>query len=793
MGDPFARFGGLIVRLRWAVLIIWLVLLATFGVLFAPKAAKALKGGGYSDPNSQSAKAAMALDQQFGASDARTVAVVFRSTSQTAEDPSFKAAVTGAADRLAHVGHVRSVASFYSSGNPLLLSDDHHLTLVNVTLDGDDSTMQATVPALRDAVKGVPLEHYVTGVPALNKDIEVTSDQDLQRAELFTIPIVVILLVLVFRTIVAAAMPLVVGAASVVVAVTVLYGIALQTDLSIFALNVASMIGLGLGIDFSLIMVTRFREQLAAGLRPADAAVVTVMTAGRSITYSGVTVLLGMFVLTALFNLTVVRSISLAVMVVAATALLAGLTLLPAVLAIIGHRVEWLRVIPRAKPPQPGQVGFWYRFSHAVMRHPAVWLAASLIILVVIASPARELKLVGITPKGLPGGAESVKGANAINGAFGGDRLAPMEVVIRTDQNGVWKPEFLSALQALSDRAAADPRNQQVISLTTIAQAAGLPPAQIQSLTPERVRATPGGSQFAPLVVNLNGDNSTALVTIFSKYDQLDNRHEDFVLDLRHKIIPSIRQLGVYNVLVGGNVASSIDFRNALYQRFPYLVLGVMVVTFIMLMMFFQSVFLPLKAILLNLVSIVATYGVLVALFQYAWGEKVLGFTPVHKLGEFTPAIVFAILFGLSTDYEVFMLSRVKEYYHKLGNNEEAVAAGLEQTAGMITAAGLILIGTFGSFGVSRTLVIKEIGIGLAIGVLIDSTIVRVIMVPATMRLMGHWNWWMPSWLKRIVPEIREAPLPAFAAAAPAPVLGSQPSSAGSYAATAAPTLGTWR
>jgi hypothetical protein len=209
---------------------------------------------------------------------------------------------------------------------------------------------------------------------------------------------------------------------------------------------------------------------------------------------------------------------------------------------------------------------------------------------------------------------------------------------------------------------------------------------------------------------------------------------------------------------VGGDGAIFVDFRDATSRRLPFLVAGVTLVTFIMLMMFFQSVFLPLKAILMNFASILATYGVLVGIFQYGWGDRFLGFSNLGGLGMFAPATLFAILFGLSTDYEVFMLSRVKEYFHATKNNEEAVALGLQNTAGVITAAGLILVGTFGSFATADVVAVKEIGIGLAVGVLIDSTIVRIIMVPATMRLLGNANWWMPAWLRRIVPELKEGP-----------------------------------
>jgi RND superfamily putative drug exporter len=764
--DPFGRFGAAMVRWRWVVLAVWLVALVVVGGFLAPKAPKAVKGGGFIDPDSESAKAAAILDSQFNASTFTSAVVVFHSSASAVDDPAFKDQVTRASDSLARVKGVRSVQSFYSTGNPLLVSADRHTTFALVPLEGNEGDIQELVPDLRTSVKDISLEHYVTGTPAVNNDLQVVSEEDLQRSEKFTVPIVLILLLLVFRTVVAALLPLLIGVCSIVLALGGMYLVTTQTEVSVFALNVTTMIGLGLGIDFSLVMANRFRDELRKGRSPSDAVAITMATAGRSITYSALTVLLAMFVLTLLFNLLVVRSISLGVMMVAFTALLAGTTLLPAVLGVLGHRLEWLRVVPRGliKPRQADDEGVWYRLSHLIMRRPWVWLGVSLGVLVILALPVRDLTLYGATPDIMPADTESTHGVRVMNEAFGQSRLTPIQVVITAPaQNGVWRPEFLSALKRVSDTAESDPRNQQVFSLATLANTAGVPPDRFTSLTADAIKGVPGAADVLPQFVNSSKGNDTAVITIFSKYDRFSKEQQAFIGHLRDNILPAIRQSGaVANTYVGGDGAIFVDFRDATSRRLPYLVTGVTLVTFIMLMMFFQSVFLPLKAILMNFASILATYGVLTLIFQYGWGDRFLGFSNLGGLGMFAPATLFAILFGLSTDYEVFMLSRVKEYFHATHNNEEAVARGLQNTAGVITAAGLILVGTFGSFATADVVAVKEIGIGLAVGVLLDSTIVRVIMVPATMRLMGNANWWMPAWLKRIVPELKEGPSSEF-------------------------------
>ncbi len=1045
MTDPFARLGATMVRWRRVVVAVWVVALIITGGLFAPRAASALKAGGIIAPDSESDIATRLLDEEFNASTFNNVAVVFRSSSMSVDDEGYKTEVGRAVEKLRAVEQVTSVISYIEVPDPRLIGSDRRSTVAVVTMDGDEGEVQELVPELREQLADLSIEHFVTGTPAINHDFVVTSEEDLARAELITLPIVIILLLLVFRTLVASAIPLILGATSVVLALSVLFIVGSQTDISIFAVNVATMIGLGIGVDFALIVVNRFREELAAGREVHDAVIVTMSTSGRSITYSGVTVLLGMLVLTLIVNLFVVSSMSLGVMLVAIASMLSGLTLLPALLAMIGHRIEWLRVIPRRKTPLAESEGFWYRMSHAIMRRPWRWLVASLIVLLLVAYPARSLAMIGSDPGVLPAEKESVEGVRILDENFGENRLTPIQIVMKADQeNGIWTPAFLNSIKELTNVLATDPRTQEVTSLSTMlwnvpafeypninkgyfrvapvsddptdpfalpnvpgvtletiisaevdslphppafagtgrftiapgqgVQGASAPavdlirvesgalsvqahgeatlirgvnggvgaaseaapietrfglnpgdqlvvpvnvpislrnegaqPASMLVVTVFVIRTStdgqagwtvgqpsadrfagierqvlsggvvvdlprgrakiqmdravaapgaffmrhthtgpetfyvesgeftvftsdqmtflgangeiedglpydvpfplgPGGkvlvqgrgihrginnsnadvvlystriydANFPPVVpigaaqeasqyVNIGGSNDTAVITVISNFGQYEDQHQALIADLRENIVPEILNNGDgFEIFVGGSAASFIDFRDALYGRFPWLVLAVLAMTFLILMMFFQSVFLPLKAIFMNLVSILATYGVLVMIFQYGWGSAIFGFDSLGAISVVTPAILFVILIGLSTDYEVFMLSRVREYYHQTGNNEESVASGLQHTGGVITAAGLLLIGVFGSFAAAGIITIKEIGIGLAVGILIDTTIVRVIMVPSTMRLMGAWNWWMPSWLKRIVPELREgAPGPIEAA-----------------------------
>ena len=466
MTDPFARFGAFIYRNRWRVLLAWLVVLVVCGA-FAPKASDVLRAGGIEAPGSDSAVGSVILADEFKVSALNNAAVVFRSDSLTVDDPAFRAEVDRAAKRVAAADGVTGVVTYFGTRLETLVSKDRRTTIMFASLKGDEGEAQTHVKGVRKALDDVKLEHYVTGSAAVNHDFQKISEEDLRRAEVLTFALVLILLLVTFRTIVSATMPLILGAVAVVTATAAIYAIGSQTDTSIFALNVASMIGLGLAIDFSLIVVSRFREELATSGDARVASVITMATAGRSIVYSGTIVFLGMLVLTVLVDQTVIRSISLGVMVVAATALIAGVTLLPAVLGVLAHRVERLRVIPKGKP-KPESEGFWYRFSHAIMRRPWAWLAVSGAIILVLAWPARGLKMFGATPKGLPSRAESVKGSDILNAEFGENLLSPIQIVLKTpEEGGVFAPKFLTGLDKLTNTLAADPRATQVTSLAT--------------------------------------------------------------------------------------------------------------------------------------------------------------------------------------------------------------------------------------------------------------------------------------------------------------------------------------
>lgn len=769
--DPFESFGLLIHRVRYGVVPAWILITLAMAGLFAPKVGEVLKGGGFSTPDSSSQRADAALGKYFHSAAGSTAIVVFRSSTDTVDSDTYKSQVTSAESDIKQMSPIHSVVSYYDSHDISIVSSDKHTTYMIVSIDGDDNTVTQTVPKLRDKLKSVALDHYVSGGSAAAYDGAQSAQADVESAEKLTFPVVIVLLILSFGTLGSALLPLLLGLFTVILTVSLVGAIGMKIDTAIFALNVGSMLGLGLAIDYSLIVITRFREEYALWKDSRRALGITLATSGRSITYSGLTVILAMLVMTiALWPMMLIRTMSMSVMLCAIVAVLLAMTLLPAVLSMLGHRVEWVRIVPRPKARKIGETGIWYAFSQLVMRQPAVWLVGALLVLVLLAAPVSQLTVAG---PAIPGTTEAAKGDKVLNAAFGGNKLTPIQIVIETSKDGVWTPSFLEGVRQLTSDLKADDRVGEVDSLASAFST--LPPDQFDSLTPARLGpAAPAAAAY----VNTNGDNNVMTLNVVTKYDSHDARTEALVKAIRSDILPKESAFKSNTIYVGGEAATIYDYKAALLARFPYGVAVVMLIIFVMLAMFFQSIFLPVKAVVLNLLSISATFGVLVLVFQHGFAAPLIKLDPLGYITIISPVLLYVILFALSTDYEVFMLSRVKEYYYSHGDNKEAVAVGLQHTAGVITAAALILLGTFGSFSFGGNVVVKELGVGLAVGVLIDSTLVRIILVPASMALMGSWNWYMPGWLKRFVPELSEGTSMALAGqaeAAAAPVMAAAP------------------
>ncbi len=736
----FAALGRVAVRRPWRVVAAWAALLA-LSVPFAPRVGDALQAGGFILDDLESARAHQVLERELGLPPSAFV-LVYRSETLRAGSPEFEAAVAAATADVATAPHVTGVQSHLFA--PRQVSADGRTAYDVVLLDLPPDRSPDALPFVEARLRDVDgLDVLIGGGPAFYGDVQAVSESDLRRSELISLPLAALALLLVFGSVVAAGIPLVVGGGAVVVALAALFVVASVTPMSIFVLNLATLLGLGLGVDYSLLMTTRFREELAerGGGRDAvgDAVVATVESAGRAVFYSGLTVLLGLTGLV-LFEFMVLRSVGIAGAIVVGLAVLAALTLLPAVLAIVGTRIDALPV-RRQGNPRAGD-GHWARLARWVMDRPVAVLVPTLGLLLLLGGPFLHVRFNAPDASILPPSVPSRQAYDLLAREFGEGEFAPIVLAVRTEGPPT-DPQNLAALFDYSRRLATDPRISRIRSLVDVDPRLGLENYQL-------LYGSPGGprDRFLQEVLRATTRDDLTTFTVFTPYGPNRDEGRALVRDLRDPsgaLAPPERA----TVLVGGGAADVVDVVDRIRADFPRTAAFILVSTWIVLFLLLRSVVLPVKAIAMNTLSIVASFGALVWIFQDGNLSAPLGFAPLGYVETTQPVILFCVLFGLSMDYEVFLLTRMKEVWDRTGNNREAVASGLERSGRIVTSAALIVVVVAGSFAFADIVLVKAIGLGVAIAVALDATIVRALLVPATMRLLGRWNWWAPRSLRR--------------------------------------------
>ncbi len=744
--SAFSRLGRFAVRRRVPIIIVWSVVFVVMGT-FAKGLQDRLGQGGWEVPGSDSLQVQHQIQQKFGEQPA-TAIVAIHSASQTVSDSGYQAVIAGVSSRVKAVPRVSGVEW---ANNRSFVSPDGHTTFLVAGLSGDQNHQLLAGRAVAVAAsKAVPAGFQVEtgGASAFYNRFNDISKTDLERAEKISFPITLAVLAIAFATIVAAGLPLVLAIVSLVITLGLLYFLSGVTNMSVYVTNTASVIGIGVGIDYALFVVTRFREELRRGKSVSDAIPRTLATSGRSVTLSGMTVIVALFGMF-LVNIQAFRSMAIGSMTVVAVAVLGAITLIPAILSLLGQRINKLHIPFLAKEPEPGQ-GFWHRWALSVMRRPVMYATLSVIVLLAMAAPLLSMRMGQSGPRTLPAGEGPRLANEMLASGFGAGITGPIEVVVPTP-GGANTPQNLAVIDRLSTALAADPRVDSVTSLTTLVPGQSL--AASQALYANGLSGLPAGAAAAAgRLADWKSGADLSLITVVSK-DSPETRSAEALIDrIRDHIVPAAGLSG--KAMVGGETAFNIDLERSMSSRLAVVILTVLVLSFLLLMMAFRSLLLPLKAIVMNLLSVGAAYGLMTAVFQWGWGQRLLGFTSEGNISTFIPMFLFCILFGLSMDYEVFLMTRIREEYHKTGSNELAVAHGLESSARAITSAALIMVTVFAAFATSRLLPFKEMGFGLAAAVLIDATIVRTILVPAAMKLMGDWNWWMPRWLDRVLPHI---------------------------------------
>ncbi len=732
----FAALGRRAVRFRWLVVAVWAVLLlAALPVL--PRVDEPLQVGGFSSPRSEAATARTVLQDELGFPPSQML-VVFRSDGAPIDFPAPLRLIEATVRPVTRLPNVTDVILPTLDRN--LVSDDRTTAYVLVGLDLPPEEAQRLVPEF-EAALGDPgdLDMLVAGAPAFYRDIEEVSQRDLRRAELIAFPFALLALLFVFRSVVAAAMPLAVGAAGVGAVLLTLWLVAQRFDLSIFVLNLATMLGLGLAVDYSLFITSRYREELARSPRDVPGAVErTIATAGKAVFFSGTTVLIGLAGLS-FFDFMFLRSVGVSGAFVVLWATLAALTLLPALLAIVGTNID--RWAIRRRPSSEERADrFWIDLSTRVMAHPWRFMLPTLALLGLLGWPFLHANISSPDATILPRDLPSRQAFDLLVDEYGMGEISPFLVVARSPTS-MFTDDNLQALHGVARDLAGDPRIARVQSPVL----PGLPADWSAFL----VRAQNVLDQFGfETGLDRLANDRAAVILAYSKYLPNDERNKDLLRTIR-----ASDPGGDLSLLVDGGTAEIVDVVAEMYGQFPRVAAFIVGATFIVLLLLFRSVLLPIKAILMNGMSILASYGALVWVFQDGHLSGLLGFDPQGFVESSLPVIMFCVLFGISMDYEVFLLSRIREEWERTHDNERAVAVGMQRSGRIITSAALLVVVVTGSFVSADVVLIKALGFGIALAVLLDATVIRALLVPATMRLFGDWNWWLPKPLERLLPS----------------------------------------
>ncbi|MDQ3276533.1 MAG: MMPL family transporter [Actinomycetota bacterium] len=691
----FGGWGSAVYRWRWSVLLVSAIMVGIGGA-WGSGVFGALSDGGFEDPDSESARAAQRIEQTVGRTGVDVIAL-YRSADLTVDDADFKAAVTETVAALPDDAVVRAVG-YYDTESPAFVSADRHSTYVALTLVGDDDKeLSVGFDRVRDELAAPGLQTELGGLQAVYDDVNETVAADIARAETLSIPIVLVLCLFLFGSAVAALLPITIGAIAIVGAFALLRVLSLFGDVSIFSVNVVTLLGLGLAIDYALFMVSRFREELATGVEVGAAVARTMATAGRTVAFSGLTVAAALASLL-LFPQNFLRSMGFGGMAAVLVAMVAALTVLPALFGVLGHRVDSLRVPGLGRRRRAASdSGGWAAVARSVMRRPVLYVVAIVAALVALGSPFLHAEFGGVDARVLP------------------DEAGSRIVAERLDA------DFPSA-----------PGGAEVI-------VTGGTPSQLKDYA-GALAAVGGVDGVRP--VGSSGD--TTLLEVAYAADPQSATARAVIEGVRAVDVPQGAQ-----ALVGGETATLVDLLDSLGGTLPWMGLTVALAMFVLLFAAFGSVVLPIKAILMNTVSILASFGVIVWIFQDGHLADLLGFTPTGTIEATQPILMLAILFGLSMDYEVFLLSRVREQWDRTHDNTAAVAIGLQRTGRIITSAALLLVVVIGAFATSGITFIKMIGIGMIVAIILDATVVRALLVPATMRLLGAANWWAPGPLRR--------------------------------------------
>lgn len=741
----FAWLGRFAFRRRVAIVLLYAVLVPIWAY-FSRGVLPLMRSGGFEDPTAESWQVRDILNEELALGNADVIAI-YDIKSGTIDDVEVLTALLPVIEEVKKQNMVVRVGSHYDTGAPALVSADRTKTFLVISIGGDDedksrvfSVLEPILSRPTTEMEGMTVQFG--GLAPVNRSLYAIIESDLWRAELIAFPLTAILLILIFQSLASASLPLLLGACSVAFALVAMRVLALFTDISIFSANIISILGLGLAIDYSLFLVARFREELARGLTVEDALVNTMATTGRAVAFSGITVAAstcGLF----FFPQMLLRSIGYGGLAVVVGSLCMALTLLPAVLAILGHRVDSLRV-PFLKKPTAEAGTFWSAIARGVMRRPILVAVAVIVPMVALALPFQRFLPSLPDHRILPKGTPSRDAMELLNAAFLPFQLSAHDVLVTFDDGDVFAPglveKHLEVLTTLRTRATA---------IEGVARIDG-PLALVDVVGQKRAH-----EMLTAPAEKMDGNLKAILDTISQGRRIRVGVVSTEVFNARISVaqVVALRALDLgpgVTLQVGGVSAVLFDLQETVRHRGPMMIGFVCGVMFFVLFLVFGSVTIPIKAMLMNFLSLTASFGALVWVFQDGRFTELLHYEPLYLSDATEPIILFAIIFGLSMDYEVLLLSRIREEYDRTGDNEGSVAVGLARTGRLITNAAALLVVVVFAFITSQILFMKTLGVGMALAIALDASIIRALLVPATMRLMGRWNWWAPKPLKAL-------------------------------------------
>lgn len=731
----FYRLGKLTYRFRWALLILWTALfLACFP--FIPKFMSPFKDTGFKDPYSESAKTDNYINKNLGFSSNRFI-ILYKSDKWLADEPRFKNEMRSSLKELKNISAKHQV--IYPSKNNKQMSSDKHSAYVAVLFNNEKKVDDEFLKKLRQTiVKPKNLTFQIGGEPIFLENTRQQTQADLFHAEHIATPVTIITMLIVFGSVVAAGVPVIIGFFFAIIILTALYAIGNIFSLSVFTVNIAMLLGLCINLDYALFFISRFRYEIRKNKPIEEAIAVTQATAGKAVFFSGLTVLVSLSALL-IFPINILFSVGVGGIVSVIVAVAICTVLLPAILAILGKKINAFEL----KFLKVNTTGIWHWIVMKVLNHRWIFFFLILFLLLLLSFPFLKVQFgisdIRILPKKL----ESRQVFDVFKTKYGEGEIAPISVVVKSNQGNILARKNLYQVYDIAQIIKKDPRVSAVSGI--VISKPMLSKKEYYSLyhSPEKYRP-----QDVKKSLELTTSDKFTVLTVMSQHSSNDSRTKELIKKIR-----AIDPGKGLTIQVAGGSANTLDILNSISHKFIYAIAWTIFFTYIILLLLLRSVFLPLKAILMNILSLTASYGVLTLIVQQGYFNTFLNFEPQGILDISLLIIIFCSLFGFSMDYEVFLLTRIKEEFEKTGDNIKSTICGIEFSGRIITSAAIIVIMICFSFMFADILIVKAFGIGIAVAIFVDAFLIRIMLVPATMALLGKWNWYMPRWLCRILPK----------------------------------------